>query len=261
MRWLTSLLHRQVAEQLQDVVDFDDVDFFMGVHHEGNSEPGADSEIQTYMNFETGSSNEQSRLSEEARINQFKPFQSSKISMSLSNPVHPIRNDTRPSRTNESLPVDRRQSVEEEDKNDGGPLAGSENSASQPTWSIISRGEFSLGLNMLSKHKKWVERAARRSSIGFHRDRPASDKEAMDRFLVALAGGTHLRRHQSGCVAEMVRLFSTTGCRTIQWERPSARSLLAQRKREGGELSEGTTDAIFVQKHDRSPFDCCVASK
>lgn len=36
----------------------------------------------------------------------------------------------------------------------------------------------------------------RRSSIGFHRHHPSSDKEAMDRFLVALAGGVHVRRHQ-----------------------------------------------------------------
>ena len=36
-----------------------------------------------------------------------------------------------------------------------------------------------------------------RSSIGFHRHHPSSDKEAMDKFLVAMAGGVHVRRHQA----------------------------------------------------------------
>ncbi len=82
----------------------------------------------------------------------------------------------------------------------------------------------------------------------------------MDRFLVALARGVHVRRHQSGKVAETVRLFSSTGCQIIEWAKPRAVDLLAQRKTEGVH-GDGRTDAIFASKHDRSMFDCCIAGE
>jgi hypothetical protein len=41
----------------------------------------------------------------------------------------------------------------------------------------------------------------------------------MDRFLLTMAKGIEIRRHQKNKTAETVRLFSTTGCKMIQWER------------------------------------------
>lgn len=65
----------------------------------------------------------------------------------------------------------------------------------------------------------------------------------MDRFLVHMARGILVRRHQAYKVAEYVCLYSTTGCREICWEVP--------RKAEGKKNL----------KADRGVFDWCIASK
>eukprot|EP01034_Spumella_vulgaris_P024118 gene24118-30426_t len=129
----------------------------------------------------------------------------------------------------------------------------------RPLSRLISFRQFSTRINKLEERKLWVEKAARRSSIGFHPDRtPTNDKESMDRFLVALTKGTHIRRHQSGYLAETVRLFSVTGCREIRWEKPHARDLLRQKKRDGL-ADEKRGDAMQGNKHEKSIFDYCVA--
>lgn len=125
---------------------------------------------------------------------------------------------------------------------------------------VVSKREFSVRLNLLKSHKTWVEKAARRSSIGFQRQFPSSDKEAMDKFLVLMAQGIHVRRHQSGKVPEMVRLFSSTGCQCICWEKPKPIDLLQQRQREGVHQN-GSTNAVFTAKYDRNIFDFFIASK
>ena len=51
----------------------------------------------------------------------------------------------------------------------------------------------------------------------------------MDAFLVALSAGVHIRRHQYGKNAEIVRLISDDGCRTLSWGEPNVREFAAQR--------------------------------
>ena len=51
-----------------------------------------------------------------------------------------------------------------------------------------------------------------------------------------------------------------TGCRTIQWDKPKARELLLQRRKHNVH-TEGSTNAAFSTKYDKSAFDCCIASK
>ena len=60
--------------------------------------------------------------------------------------------------------------------------------------------------------------------------------------------------------SEVVRLYSVTGCRTIDWDKPKAKDLLAQRRRQGVH-TEGGTSAVFNTSYDKSAFDCCIASK
>eukprot|EP00981_Chlorochromonas_danica_P008274 scaffold2080_cov240-Ochromonas_danica.AAC.1 len=60
-----------------------------------------------------------------------------------------------------------------------------------------------------------------------------------------MAGGVSARRHQAHKMAEVVRLFSTTGCRKISWE---ASNRQAQEQEE----------LIPVHK-DRDLFQCSIA--
>lgn len=80
----------------------------------------------------------------------------------------------------------------------------------------------------------------------------------MDKFLVLLSQGIHVRRHQSHCIAENVKLFSTNGCRTIAWDKPMAKELMSQRQRDGV-VTEG--NSVFQHEDDRTAFDCCIAGK
>lgn len=57
-----------------------------------------------------------------------------------------------------------------------------------------------------------------------------------------------------------MRLYSVTGCRTIEWDKPKARELLLQRRKHNVHM-EGSTNAAFSTKYDKSAFDCCIASK
>jgi hypothetical protein len=57
----------------------------------------------------------------------------------------------------------------------------------------------------------------------------------------------------------VVRLYSVTGCRTIEWDKPKAKDLLAQRRKQGV-LAEGATNAIINTSYDKTAFDCCIAS-
>lgn len=97
-----------------------------------------------------------------------------------------------------------------------------------------------------------------RSSIGFYQHHPSTEKEIMDKFLLTLTGGIHVRRHQANRVAETVRLFSINGCRTIQWEPPRAKDLQQQRMKQGVH-HRGRTSAIYNSEYDKSGFDCCIS--
>lgn len=55
-------------------------------------------------------------------------------------------------------------------------------------------------------------------------------------------------------------MYSTTGCKLIEWDKPKARDLHAQRHKLGGPQQSGSA-AIYSTKYDKSAFDCCIASK
>jgi hypothetical protein len=57
-----------------------------------------------------------------------------------------------------------------------------------------------------------------RSSDAFLESYDITGKETRNHFLVSLSRGLVVRRHQSGCHAEDVRLYSDDGCITISWE-------------------------------------------
>lgn len=118
----------------------------------------------------------------------------------------------------------------------------------------ISKKEFAYRIGLLEKHRQWTETSARRSSIGFFKHYPHSDKETSDKFLVALAGGIQIRRHQSYKVSEPIRLYSVNGCRTIEWERPK------RKKIESGVMLPGIVDRVAKSyRDDDAAFDYCIA--
>ena len=94
-----------------------------------------------------------------------------------------------------------------------------------------------------------------------------TEKEAIDQFLVLLAGGVYVRRHQNRKFCEIVRLFSTTGGKLIQWEKPSREDLLAQCKGKSENavpvpLRGSRLTLMFDRKTiQKDTFDCCIASK
>lgn len=83
----------------------------------------------------------------------------------------------------------------------------------------------------------------------------------MDKFLVAMAGGIHIIRHQSHKVAEIVRLFSVTGCRTIQWEKPRTLDLQVQRNNQNTMNRDNNKDSSLSSKYEKGILDCCITSK
>ena len=42
----------------------------------------------------------------------------------------------------------------------------------------------------------------------------------MDQFIVVMSRGLIVRRHQAGCLAQDIRLYSDDGCHSIRWEPP-----------------------------------------
>jgi hypothetical protein len=89
--------------------------------------------------------------------------------------------------------------------------------------------------------------------LGFQSRFNIDDKYARDRFLVLLTQGIYIRRHQAYKQAETVRLFSTRGCRDIQWEKPKKAN-----SKNNSSSNDGKTKS---NKVDRGVFDCCIAGK
>ncbi len=114
---------------------------------------------------------------------------------------------------------------------------------------IISRKQFLTRIGVLSKKRNWVEKAARRSSIGFHQKYNVTDKAVMDAFLVAMTSGIHVRRHQKGRFSEMVRLMSDDGCKTVSWGQVNPVELAFQRSREGVAVNPNDKYARLAAKH------------
>jgi len=106
---------------------------------------------------------------------------------------------------------------------------------------IISKRQLLSRIGILASKKKWVEKAARRSSMGFESKYAVTDKAVMDAFLIALNAGIHVRRHQGGKASEIVRLSSNDGCRSITWGKLIPAEFAHQRLKEG----------VAVKKNDR----------
>jgi hypothetical protein len=83
----------------------------------------------------------------------------------------------------------------------------------------ISKRSFTDSMKLMRVRQNWVYGAARRSSLEFSNQYQTTDKVASNKFLVALAGGVQVRRHQANYSSELVRLFSEDGCVSIKWGR------------------------------------------
>ena len=127
---------------------------------------------------------------------------------------------------------------------------------------FISKEEFTLRIRNLEKRKKWIEKSARRSSIRFSKHNynysEISDQACMNLFLLTLAKGVIVRRHQRFLLAEKVKLFSHNGCKLIQWETPKEKRKSDNNfKNTSGQKEQ---DFIYVSKYDDNGFDCCAKS-
>lgn len=106
-------------------------------------------------------------------------------------------------------------------------------SSSSGKWKPISKKDFLSKLDRLEKQKRWIEIARRKSSMGFaqkmsdklgHQLREKrmnllTDKDKENELMKLLTKGIDsIRRHQANKAAEYIRLFTTNGCRTIRWE-------------------------------------------
>ena len=144
-------------------------------------------------------------------------------------------------------------SLENASCSDGSSDKAGSNSSISRRWRI-SKKEFAYRIGLLEKHRKWTETSARRSSLGFYKHYPQSDKETMDKLLVTLAGGIQVRRHQSYKVSELIRLFSVNGCRTIEWEKPKRKVIV-----DSGVILPGNIDRVTKSDREDAAFNYCIA--
>jgi len=236
--------YRQVAEALPQLVDFDEIDLEDLLPYD--EEPSSSSSSALYLRNRLSSFDE-------------RMLQLHTHTQLLS--VSPIPSPIDKNKYVDMLAKDRGSDANA--STDGGGGASSlENASSDDSDSKhnsigrrwrISKKEFAYRIGLLEKHRQWTETSARRSSIGFFKHYPHSDKETTDKFLVALAGGIQVRRHQSYKVSELVRLFSVNGCRTIEWERPK------RKKIDNAVILPGTVDRIAKSYQDDAAFDYCIA--
>ena len=85
---------------------------------------------------------------------------------------------------------------------------------------VLSKKHYKSQLRLLNRRRKWAETVIRRESEQFIKNYDKSGKAAMDQFIVAMSRGIVVKRHQGGCHAEEVRLYSDNGCHSIHWESP-----------------------------------------
>jgi hypothetical protein len=98
--------------------------------------------------------------------------------------------------------------------------------AGEQVQNALSKREYKAQLHVLNKRRQWAETAIRRTSDHFLSSYDATGKAAMDQFIVTMSRGLLVRRHQAGCAAQEVRLFSDDGCHSINWEPPKVIYLL-----------------------------------
>ncbi len=111
---------------------------------------------------------------------------------------------------------------------------------------LVSKKDFMAKMGMLSKQRKWIEKAARRSSVAFQSQYfNYTDKEVMDKLLVYLVNGITIRRHQSQHASEIVKFYSTDGNRTIQWEPVQSSVLLTNTNRLTSPTKKNINDDVY----------------
>lgn len=246
--------YRQVAEALPQLVDFEEIDLedLMPCDEEEPSSSSSSSSSAFYLRKRLSSFDERMlQLHTHTQLLSVSPVPSP-IDKKKNKYVDMLAKD-RGSDTNAytdggggSSSLENASSTDDSDNN-------KHNSSIGRRWRI-SKKEFAYRIGLLEKHRQWTETSARRSSIGFFKHYPHSDKETTDKFLVALAGGIQIRRHQSYKVSEPIRLYSVNGCRTIEWERPK------RKKIESGGMLPGTIDRVAKSyRDDDAAFDYCIA--
>ena len=123
---------------------------------------------------------------------------------------------------------------------------------------VVSRSQLRSRLGLLQMQRKWAISAARRSSADSLQRYAITDKAVRDAFLVALASGVRVRRHQGHKSSEIVYLSSPDGCRTLRWapkvqgsgkETPDEAVASAER----GGLLQGLWDSMFGLDEDLLP--------
>ena len=146
--------------------------------------------------------------------------------------------------------------ADEQEPLDLDPAVSGPRKESRSSDAVVSVQEYVAAVRGLRQRQRRATTAARRSSVAFSERYESSDQEALNRLLYALGAGVNVRRYQTGCRAEMVRLFSLNGGRTIHWApeavRPVGRLARLDSVRTGTQL-------MREQARD-SGLDCCIAS-
>ena len=236
--------YRQVAEALPQLVDFEEIDLedLMPC----DEEPPSSSSSAFYLRKRLSSFDERMlQLHTHTQLLSVSPVPSP-IDKKKNKHADMLAKDRGSDGGGGSSSLENASSTDDSDNN-------KHNSSISRPWRI-SKKEFAYRIGLLEKHRQWTETSARRSSIGFFKHYPHSDKETSDKFLVALAGGIQVRRHQSYKVSELIRLYSVNGCRTIEWERPK------RKKIESDVMLPGTVDRVAKSyRDDDVAFDYCIA--
>lgn len=84
------------------------------------------------------------------------------------------------------------------------------------------------------------------------------EKLEWDRFLIVMAKGVHVRRHEAHHLAETVRLYTNNGGHTIKWAPKVAHDLAKQRQSQRAN-GRSTGAAILSSVNDSNGFDCCFS--
>lgn len=260
---------RQVAEKLSEIVDFDEVEIVPpdedSTFNDFPFEDYQSSLAQSFRNTNTGLLDEDLMHYDDLEANtQPRDKTDQHQHQHIQHRDSRIRGGTEEEDNDDENPLYTNNDEEEQAQRE--QLKRSASNNSNGSVGGISLSHFSFRLKFLERQKAWVEKAARRSSVGYYQKYFSSEKEAMDKFLLTMAKGIVIRRHQRNKLAEPVRLFSTTGCKVIQWERAERGEI----EGEGGGSSSRHRSSItslergaqlYRHYQDSSLFHCFIASK
>lgn len=120
---------------------------------------------------------------------------------------------------------------------------------------VVSIAQYRQSMVGLQRRQRRATTAARRSTSAFQTKYCSTDRELINRFLIALQRGVNVKRHEAGKSAQTVRLFTLTGSKSIQW----GPEVVLQGM--GHYLHRGSQRDIFKGaklSSDSSGFDCCI---